>query len=180
MYQIYQVLPGETLDTIAMKAGISKEELTKINGLNNDSLVYQGSYVIIPAMSNEYKNYKVQKGDSIYSIAREAGSRTKMAVFSNDDTIDAVGACIGYKGARVNSIVDSLQGEKIDIINCLNVGEYIYPNQDLIIPNENNKMYVTKDNDTLKAISEQLKVPLSDIMDKNDNIYVVSDQIIKY
>ncbi len=53
----------------------------------------------------------------IYSISREAGSRTKMAVFSNDDTIDAVGACIGYKGARVNSIVDSLQGEKIDIIN---------------------------------------------------------------
>lgn len=53
----------------------------------------------------------------IYSIAREAGSRTKMAVFSNDDTVDAVGACIGYKGARVNSIVDSLQGEKIDIIN---------------------------------------------------------------
>lgn len=53
----------------------------------------------------------------IYSIAREAGSRTKMAVFSNDENIDAVGACIGYKGARVNSIVDSLQGEKIDIIN---------------------------------------------------------------
>lgn len=53
----------------------------------------------------------------IYSIAREAGSRTKMAVFSNDESIDAVGACIGYKGARVNSIVDSLQGEKIDIIN---------------------------------------------------------------
>lgn len=40
-----------------------------------------------------------------------------MAVFSNDESIDAVGACIGYKGARVNSIVDSLRGEKIDIIN---------------------------------------------------------------
>lgn len=53
----------------------------------------------------------------IYSIAREAGSRSKMAVFSNDESIDAVGACIGYKGARVNSIVDSLRGEKIDIIN---------------------------------------------------------------
>ena len=38
----------------------------------------------------------------IYSIAREAGSRTKMSVYSNDETIDAVGACIGYKGARVN------------------------------------------------------------------------------
>ena len=62
----------------------------------------------------------------IYSIAREAGSRTKMAVFSNDDTVDAVGACIGYKGARVNSIVDSLQGEKIDIINySKNIEEFI-------------------------------------------------------
>ena len=53
----------------------------------------------------------------IYSTAREAGSRTKIAVYSNDDAIDAVGACIGYKGARVNSIVDELQNEKIDIIN---------------------------------------------------------------
>ncbi|MDO5048045.1 MAG: transcription termination factor NusA [Anaerococcus sp.] len=53
----------------------------------------------------------------IYSLAREAGSRTKMAVFSNDESIDAVGACIGFKGARVNTIVDELQGEKIDIIN---------------------------------------------------------------
>lgn len=62
----------------------------------------------------------------IYSIAREAGSRTKMAVFSNDETIDAVGACIGYKGARVNSIVDFLQGEKIDIINySKNIEEFI-------------------------------------------------------
>lgn len=53
----------------------------------------------------------------IYAIAREAGSRTKMAVFSNDETIDSVGACIGFKGARVNSIVEELHGEKIDIIN---------------------------------------------------------------
>lgn len=53
----------------------------------------------------------------IYSLAREAGSRTKMAVYSNDDGIDAVGACIGFKGQRVNSIVEELQGEKIDIIN---------------------------------------------------------------
>ena len=53
----------------------------------------------------------------IYSIARESGSRTKIAVFSNDEAIDPVGACIGYKGARVNSIVDELQNEKIDIIN---------------------------------------------------------------
>lgn len=52
----------------------------------------------------------------IKAISREAGSRTKMAVLSNNPDVDAIGACIGTKGARVNSIVDELGGEKIDII----------------------------------------------------------------
>ena len=52
----------------------------------------------------------------IKSISREAGSRTKMAVFSEDSEVDAVGACIGTRGARVNTIVDELGGEKIDIV----------------------------------------------------------------
>lgn len=51
------------------------------------------------------------------SIAREAGSRTKIAVWSNDPDVDAVGACVGMNGARVNAIVEELKGEKIDIIN---------------------------------------------------------------
>ena len=53
----------------------------------------------------------------IKSIAREAGSRTKIAVYSNDPKVDAVGACVGVNGIRVNNIVDELRGEKIDIIN---------------------------------------------------------------
>ena len=53
----------------------------------------------------------------IKSIAREAGSRTKMAVWSNDENVDAVGACVGLNGARVNAVVGELKGEKIDIIN---------------------------------------------------------------
>ncbi len=52
----------------------------------------------------------------IRSIAREAGSRTKMAVWSNDPNVDPIGACVGQHGARVNSIVNELRGEKIDII----------------------------------------------------------------
>lgn len=52
----------------------------------------------------------------IKSIAREAGSRTKIAVHSNDPNVDAVGACVGMNGARVNAIVNELRGEKIDII----------------------------------------------------------------
>lgn len=52
----------------------------------------------------------------IKSIAREAGSRTKIGVFSNDPNVDASGACIGHKGIRVTAVVDELRGEKIDII----------------------------------------------------------------
>ena len=52
----------------------------------------------------------------IKSIAREAGSRTKIAVWSNDPDVDPVGACVGMNGARVNAIVGELRGEKIDII----------------------------------------------------------------
>lgn len=52
----------------------------------------------------------------IKSIAREAGSRTKMAVFSHDEKVDPVGACVGFKGTRVQAVVNELKGEKIDIV----------------------------------------------------------------
>ena len=62
----------------------------------------------------------------IKSIAREAGSRTKLAVWSADPNVDPVGACIGQHGQRVNSIVDELKGEKMDIIKYSEVpAEYI-------------------------------------------------------
>jgi len=52
----------------------------------------------------------------IKTIAREAGERTKLAVFSKDDKVDCVGACVGIRGARVKNIIEELRGEKIDII----------------------------------------------------------------
>jgi len=62
----------------------------------------------------------------IKSIAREAGSRTKLAVYSRDDNVDPVGACVGQRGIRVQAVVDELRGEKIDIIRwSSNPEEYI-------------------------------------------------------
>lgn len=52
----------------------------------------------------------------IMAVSREAGSRTKIAVWSKDENVDAVGACIGPKGSRVSAIVEELGGEKIDVI----------------------------------------------------------------
>ncbi|WP_237036324.1 transcription termination factor NusA [Mediannikoviicoccus vaginalis] len=52
----------------------------------------------------------------VQAIAREAGSRTKLAVFAKDENVDPVGACVGFKGSRVKNIVDELNGEKLDIV----------------------------------------------------------------
>lgn len=64
----------------------------------------------------------------IKAIAREAGSRTKIAVWSNDPNVDPVGACVGVNGARVNAVVDELRGEKIDIINWDENAAYLIEN----------------------------------------------------
>ncbi|WP_394525698.1 transcription termination factor NusA [Lacrimispora sp. JR3] len=64
----------------------------------------------------------------IKAIAREAGSRTKIAVKSNEANVDPVGACVGLNGARVNSIVNELRGEKIDIINWDDNPAYLIEN----------------------------------------------------
>lgn len=65
----------------------------------------------------EFEVAEVREGIvEIKAIAREAGSRTKIAVWSNDPDVDPVGACVGMNGARVNAIVGELRGEKIDII----------------------------------------------------------------
>ncbi len=60
---------------------------------------------------------EIKQGSVIVKeISREAGSRTKMAIYSEDPRIDAVGACVGAKGVRVNAVVKELGGEKVDII----------------------------------------------------------------
>ena len=59
----------------------------------------------------------------VKGVAREAGSRTKIAVFSRDEDVDAVGACIGNHGMRISGIVDELRGEKIDIVKYSEVPE---------------------------------------------------------
>jgi N utilization substance protein A len=52
----------------------------------------------------------------IFNISREAGSRSKLAVISNDENVDPVGSCVGNKGTRVKAVVDEIDGEKIDIV----------------------------------------------------------------
>lgn len=99
----------------------------------------------------------------IKSIAREAGSRTKIAVTSNDENVDPMGSCVGPKGARVQSIVNELKNEKIDIIKWNKLPEEYIANSlspakvlDVII-NENNKSarVIVDDNQLSLAIGKE-------------------------
>lgn len=99
----------------------------------------------------------------IKSIAREAGSRTKMAVYSYNENVDPVGACVGMNGARVNAIVDELRGEKIDIVNWdENPGNFIQnalSPADIIAvfadPDEKEAKVVVPDNQLSLAIGKE-------------------------
>lgn len=95
----------------------------------------------------------------IKSIAREAGSRTKMAVWSNDPNVDPVGACVGLNGARVNSIVEELRGEKIDIINWdENPGNLI---QNALSPAKIVAVFADPDEKTAKVVVPDYQLSLA-------------------
>ena len=103
---------------------------------------------------------EIQDGTvEIKSIAREAGSRTKMAVWSNNPNVDAVGACVGVNGARVNSIVDELRGEKIDIINWdENPGNLI---QNALSPAKIVAVFADPDEKTAKVVVPDYQLSLA-------------------
>jgi len=95
----------------------------------------------------------------IMSIAREAGSRTKMAVRSRDENVDAVGACVGMNGARVNAIVDELRGEKIDIVPWdENPGNFI---QNALAPSKVVAVFADPDEKTAKVVVPDYQLSLA-------------------
>ena len=104
---------------------------------------------------NEIKDGTVE----IMSIAREPGSRTKMAVYSHNPNVDPVGACVGVNGMRVNSIVDELGGEKIDIINWdENPGNLI---QNALSPAQIVAVFADPDEKTAKVVVPDYQLSLA-------------------
>lgn len=95
----------------------------------------------------------------IMSIAREAGSRTKIAVYSHNPSVDAVGACVGMNGARVNAIVEELRGEKIDIVNWdENPGQLI---QNALSPAKIVAVFADPDEKTAKVVVPDYQLSLA-------------------
>lgn len=95
----------------------------------------------------------------IMSIAREPGSRAKMAVWSNNPNVDAVGACVGMNGSRVNAIVDELGGEKIDIVPWdENPGNFI---QNALAPAKVVAVFADPDERTAKVVVPDYQLSLA-------------------
>ena len=95
----------------------------------------------------------------IYSISREAGSRTKIAVFSLDPEVDPLGACVGYKGQRVNAIVDELSNEKIDIVIYQKDPQTFIANS--LSPSKVEKVFINEDDKSALAIVPDYQLSLA-------------------
>jgi N utilization substance protein A len=92
-------------------------------------------------------------------IAREAGSRTKIAVYSHDENVHAVGACVGMNGARVNAIDEELRGEKIDNVNWdENPGNLI---QNALSPAKIVAVFADPDEKTAKVVVPDYQLSLA-------------------
>ena len=95
----------------------------------------------------------------IKSVAREAGSRAKIAVYSADKNIDTVGACIGQKGLRIKNIVDELNGEKIDIVEWKeSIEEFVSA---VLSPAKVNSVELLEDGTTTRVIVDPSQLSLA-------------------
>lgn len=109
-----EIIPGETI-----KMGSSiKVYITKVDNNSKGPIILlsRNHYGFVKRLF-ELEIPEINEGIIlVYSVAREAGNRTKIAVYSENERVDAVGSCIGERGSRINRIIDELNGEKIDVI----------------------------------------------------------------
>ena len=109
-----EIIPGETIQMgSSIKAYISKVDTNSKGPL---ILLSRSHYGFVKRLF-ELEIPEINEGIIlVYSVARDAGNRTKIAVYSENPNVDPVGACIGEKGSRINRIIDELNGEKIDVV----------------------------------------------------------------
>ena len=109
-----EIIPGETIKMgSSIKVYISKVE----NNSKGPLILLSRKHFGFVKRLFELEIPEINEGIIlVYSVARDAGNRTKIAVYSENPNVDAIGACIGEKGMRINRIINELNGEKIDII----------------------------------------------------------------
>ena len=143
MYDIYLILPGDTLNSIAQKYNTARQRLRALNPNRTFSI---GTNIVVPKYTNYFDTYKIDKGDTLYEIARK---------YNTDYNLLA-------------------------LLNGLNVQDYIYPNNTILVPKKDVKYYITKENDTLNKVNKLLESNLNNLLNQNNNIYLKEGQLIVY
>ena len=108
----------------------------------------------------------------IKAVSRSAGDRSKVVVYSSDQRIDAVGACVGMRGSRIQSVVRELNGEKIDIINWSNQPEILISRA--LAPAKPINLYIDEERPYVVAVFEDEELPIA-IGRNGQNIKLASD-----
>ena len=145
MYQVYKMVDGDTLESVASMVNCTGDELVRLNGIDESGFISE-SYIVVPKSDNMYSTYVVKNGDTLYSVSN-----------------------------RFNVDLDVLYA-----INGLDDGDFIYPNQEILVPNQGISIYFTKEGDTLSDVSDYFNVNVSDILESNPNLYLMSDQLVIY
>lgn len=150
-----EIIPGEIIQMGAhIKAYINKVDINSKGAL---ILLTRKHYGFVKRLF-ELEIPEISEGIVlVYSVAREPGVRTKVAVYSENSNVDPVGACIGERGSRINSIIKELNGEKIDIIpynkdQATFIANALSPAKDIrvfITDEKNKEVLVVVDNDNL-------------------------------
>ena len=108
----------------------------------------------------------------IKAVSRSAGDRSKIVVYSSDQRVDAVGACVGMRGSRIQSVVRELNGEKIDIINWSNQPEILISRA--LAPAKPINLYIDEERPYVVAVFEDEELPIA-IGKNGQNIKLASD-----
>ncbi len=144
-----------------------------------------------------YQIYQAMSNESLEDVANKLGVDIEELMMLNgmNPNDDLTGMFIvvpkgnetykKYIVKKGDSIYSIARSHNVDYqtllrLNGLEEGDYIYPNQEIIIPNGKQKMYVVEENETIKSISNKLGKDMVELINENEDIYLVPDQIIKY
>ncbi len=145
MFESYRLGKDEDLNQVAEKYNTTVKILQDINNLYFLDNLREGMEIIVPSESKDYFNYYVvEKGDSLYAIARKY----------------------------------NINPELLASMNGLNMEDYIYPNQQLLIPKNGYSYYITAEGDTLDEVVKVFGSNKNKFLDENNTIYLMAGQLL--
>lgn len=150
----YIVQANDNLLSIADKFGISVLDLIKENNLDYIYSLVPGLELVIPGVENNNDN----QNNGVFSYY----------IVVKGDTLYQIGKRYG------------ISPQILSEINGIGVDDPIYPDQQILVPREGMGLYITKDGDTMQYVLDSLNVSVEELLNDNQNIYLVKDQIISY